>query len=356
MSKFHNTPIYYIIQSINDLYKQTSAWGRILIFLILFGVVIFFLKPFNKNMNKTEGFISKFSYLNDDPLSQIDTTNSIDLYSETDFSVKSSVTDIYDDFYANIYDDLLYYKFKNNYEIGILINNTNPTTESNILDIGSGTGHYVGNLASRGYIIKGIDISPSMIKKAKRNYPEFESNFINGDVLNINLVNPNSLTHINCMNLTIYYIKNKPMFFQNCMNWLMPGGYLLLHLVNKNNFTYKIPSSGLFNNDKTTEKQTNNSRIIQNKVNIPKYNIDYSSNFELYNNDSNTATISEKFKEIVNNSEKIRKNLHTLYMESVDEIVNLGLNEGFILQGMVDMGNIEFSHQNHYIYIFTKPN
>jgi GMP synthase PP-ATPase subunit len=80
------------------------------------------------------------------------------------------------------------------------------------------------------------------------------------------------------------------------------------------------------------------------------------SNFELYNNDSNIATISEKFKEIVNNSEKIRKNLHTLYMESIDEIVKMGLNEGFILQGIIDMGNIEYSHQNHYIYIFTKPN
>jgi SAM-dependent methyltransferase len=265
------------------------------------------------------------------------------------------MSDIYDDFYANIYDDLLYYKFKNKYEIGVLINNTNPTSESVILDIGSGTGHYVGNLASKGYIVKGIDISPSMIRKAKQNYPEFANNFIHGDVVDINMINPSSLTHINCMDFTIYYIKNKSAFFQNCMNWLMPGGYLLVHLVDKNNFNYTIPSSGLFNNDKNSSKQMGTTRIIQNKVNIPKYNMEYSSTFEI-NSDSKQATINETFKKLVHDNQLVRKNTHTLYMESIDEINNMALNEGFILQGMIDMGNIEQSRHNQSIYVFTKPN
>jgi 2-polyprenyl-3-methyl-5-hydroxy-6-metoxy-1,4-benzoquinol methylase len=337
-----------IIQTIGDLYKHTSAWGRVLLFFLLFAVIFFISKSFNKSQKK-EGFTD---ILSDDIASEL---NSTDLYLDSKFSVKSSMSDIYDDFYANIYDDLLYYKFKNKYEIGVLINNTNPTSESVILDIGSGTGHYVGNLASKGYIVKGIDISPSMIKKAKKNYPDFANNFIHGDVVDINMINPSSLTHINCMDFTIYYIKNKSAFFQNCMNWLMPGGYLLVHLVDKNNFNYTIPSSGLFNNDKNSEKPMGNTRIIQNKVAIPNYNMEYSSIFEI-NNENHYATINETFKKITNDNQLVRKNTHTLYMESIDEINSMALNEGFILQGMIDMGNIEKSRHNQYIYVFTKPN
>jgi len=334
MSRFKNTIMNNLIETVCDLYKHTSAWGRVLLFFLLFAVIFFISKSFNQSQKK-EGFE--------------------DMVSDSKFSVKSNMNDIYDDFYANIYDELLYYNFKNKYEIGVLLNNTNPTTESIILDIGSGTGHYVGNLASKGYNINGIDISPSMIKKAKQNYPEYENHFIHGDVLDINVINPNTLTHINCTDFTIYYIKNKSMFFQNCMNWLMPGGYLLVHLVDKNNFNYKIPSSGLFNNDKISEKTVGISRIIQNKVAIPKYKMDYSSTFEI-NIDNNQATINESFKGLLDNDQLIRKNSHVLCMESIDEINSMALNEGFILQGIVDIGNIEQSRQSQYIYIFTKPN
>jgi SAM-dependent methyltransferase len=351
MTKFKNTIMNNIIESFGDLYKHTSAWGKVLLFFILFAVIFFISKSFNKSQ-KQERFTSNFSYLNNDITSEL---NSTDLYLDSKFSVKSSMSDVYDDFYANIYDDLLYYKFKNKYEIGVLINNTNPTSESVILDIGSGTGHYVGNLASNGYIVKGIDISPSMIKKAKQNYPALANNFIHGDVLDINIFNQNSFTHINCMDFTIYYIQNKSAFFQNCMNWLMPGGYLLVHLVDKNNFNYTIPSSGLFNNDKNSEKPMGNARIIQNKVAIPNYNMDYSSIFEI-NNENHYATINETFKKSTNDNQLVRKNTHTLYMESIDEINSMALNEGFILQGVIDMGNIEKSRHNQYIYVFTKPN
>jgi len=357
MTKFKNTHMNNLTESIYDLYKHTSAWGKVLIFFIIFAVIFFISKSFNKSQKK-EGFETNFSYLNNDDIAS--ELNSTDLYLDSKFSVKSSMSDVYDDFYANIYDDLLYYNFKNKYEIGTLITNTNPTSESIILDIGSGTGNYVGNLASKGYVVKGIDISPSMIRKAKQNYPEFANNFIQGDVLNINMINPTSLTHINCMDYMIYYIQNKQMFFQNCMNWLMPGGYLLVHLVDKNNFNYTIPSSGLFNNDKNLLKKISDTRIIQNKVNIPKYDIEYSSTFEI--SDQNIATLNETFKKLNGsgndntNKHVIRKNMHTFYMESIDEIYNMAINEGFILQGMIDMGNIENSRQSQYIYVFTKPN
>lgn len=344
MTKFN------IFHSANDLYKHTSTWGRILLFIILFAVVIFILKPFSNIHNKKEGFISVLTnpYENGGLLE-----DSTDLHFKQNFLVKNNVTDIYDNFYANIYDDLLYYNFKNDYEIGVLIQNTKPTTESIILDIGSSTGNYVATLASYGYNIKGIDISPAMINKAKTKHPLYENNFINGDALDITLFRANTFTHITSMNYIIYYMNDKYQFFQNCMNWLMPGGYLLLHLVDKDNFNYKLPSSGIFNKDKNSIKNIQNKRIIENKLNIQKYNIDYTSIFEI---DGNNATIEEKFKEKNKDNDVTRKHIQHLYMESMDEIVNIALMNGFILQGIVDMANLENSRHNQFIYIFTKPN
>ena len=58
------------------------------------------------------------------------------------FVVKKGI-DLYDDFYVNIYDQLFYRELANTYEVGSIENITKPTTESNILVIGSGTGHIV---------------------------------------------------------------------------------------------------------------------------------------------------------------------------------------------------------------------
>ena len=45
-----------------------------------------------------------------------------------------------------------------------------------------------------------------------------------------------SFTHITCLYFTIYYIKDKTRLFKNCYDWLKPGGYMVLHLVNRNMF------------------------------------------------------------------------------------------------------------------------
>ena len=70
---------------------------------------------------------------------------------------------IYDGFYSDIYDYLVYNNIKDSYEVGEIINKTLPTEESIILDVGSGTGHHVADLASKNYNVVGMDISPSMI-------------------------------------------------------------------------------------------------------------------------------------------------------------------------------------------------
>ena len=101
---------------------------------------------------------------------------------------------------------LLYHHntIKNQYEIGEIVNKTTPTSESLILDIGCGTGHHVAELSAQNLNVVGIDISPSMIAKAKENYPQYD--FKQADVLKGNIFEPSSFTHIMCLYFTIYYL------------------------------------------------------------------------------------------------------------------------------------------------------
>ena len=101
---------------------------------------------------------------------------------------------IYDSFYASVYDALVFDEIKNDYEIGEIINSTSPTEESIILDIGSGTGHHVNKLNDAGYDAYGLELSKAMIEEARSNYPE--SKFVRGDALDTMAVPTESVTHV----------------------------------------------------------------------------------------------------------------------------------------------------------------
>jgi SAM-dependent methyltransferase len=295
------------------IYKNLSNWGKILFFLVIFIVLIHIFKT-----NK-EGF-----------------------QQSDDFIFKSNDT-LYDDFYANIYDDLVFNNIKDNYEIGQIINNTKPTTESIILDIGCGTGHHVAEFKAYNFNVVGVDNSAAMIKKAKEYYPQY--NFIHGDIINANLFRPNSYTHITCLYFTIYYFSNKTVFFQNCFRWLMPGGFLILHLVNRDMFDPILPPAQgllLVSPQKYAKKRITNSKIVFEGFN-------YNANFDL-NKSNNKAVFTEKFNY---NNNKSRKNEHTFYMESQKQILTDAQACGFLLQGQSDLVHCGYEYQ--YLYYLTKP-
>lgn len=254
--------------------------------------------------------------------------------------------EMYDNFYASIYDSLVFNNVKNDYEIGTIIKNTEPTEESIILDIGSGTGHHVGKLNNKGYNAYGLEISKSMISEAKNNYPE--CNFVHGDALD-NMVIPNeSVTHILCLNFTIYDIKDKQTFFHNCMDWLMSGGTLALHLVNRDRFD---PTK---NNARQKDffeipRNPHEQRPTQIRSKFDKY--DYKGNFEL-SPSNNRAEYKEVF--IDNKTGKVRQNSHMYFMEPQKQILNMALNAGFISHAQINLSDVDYDYQ--FIYILQKPN
>lgn len=308
-----------MIKSLGSAYNKSSLWCKILILIGLLLLLILSFKGLKQNKSM-EGFEQKDQFL-----------------------IKSG-SGIYDDFYADIYDYLVFNNLKDDYEVGYIMNSASPSSKSKILDVGSGTGHHVALLGSKGLDVLGIDISPSMIEKAKENFPDYK--FEVGDALDGGIFEPDSFTHILCMYFTIYYFKDKTQFFNNCFKWLMPGGYLIVHLVDRDNFDPILPPGNplLYVSPQRYAKE----RITSTKVKFTDFS--YSADFKL-DNANNKATFIEKFK---NDSDgKVRKNEHEMWMPDVQQIVDEAQSCGFIVETKADLLQCQYEYQ--YLYVFIKP-
>ena len=308
------------LKNMMNFYKKMTTVGKVLLFVaLLLILVVFFNSPdFNSRSNK-EG------------------------YEQNDTFLFKKGPEIYDGFYATIYDQLVFNNLKDDYEITQIVNRTTPTSASVILDVGSGTGHHVAKMAEKGLNAVGIDNSQAMIQQAKENYPQYD--FQLGSALDINQYKNNSFTHILCLYFTIYYFDNKETFFNNCMEWLMPGGYLILHLVDREKFDPILPPGNplyIVSPQKYAKNRITHTKITFN-------NFVYTSNFNL-EADKDVATFEEKFKF---NDGKVRKQEHLLYMEDAQDILTKAADAGFIVQGKIDL--VSCAYPNQYLYILVKP-
>ena len=310
--------------AITQYYNKLSNWGKILLFSVVFIVVVSFLNnlmPKRGTHKGVEGFTQK-----------------------EEFTTKTDIAGIYDDFYANIYDYLVYNEIKNEYEIGEIIEKTHITQDSRVLDVGSGTGRHVGEMITQHNIsAEGIDISPYMVAKSKENYPA--ANFKLGDIMDKSLYHPGQFTHIMCLYFTIYYMKDKALFFRNCLTLLKPGGYLIIHLANRDKFDPILPPGNPL--VAISPQRYAKERITTTKI---KFNdFQYDSRFEV-DKPTNSATFVEKFKSDIDGH--VRTNEHSFYMETQEAILKQAQNEGFILDSKTDLLKVAYEYQ--YLYVLVK--
>lgn len=297
-------------------FYSSSRWCKLMILLTL--IIIFFIM-YKKTPILREGFIQREKF------------------------ILKKGANVYDRFYASLYDELLFDKVKNEYEVGEIIQNTHPTQQSLILDIGSGTGDHVALFSSKKLHAIGIDASPAMVMTAQKKYPN--ETFEEGNVTNIRLFPAHTFTHITCFYFTLYYIQDKARFFKNCYEWLQPGGYLSIHLADRNMFDPILNVANplaFISPQKYAKKRITTSMV--------KFNgFDYKSEFIL-NKAKNKAVFEETFKDPQG---KVRKNEHIMYMPTQQHIIQLAKDTGFILEGKIDLIPVEYEYQ--YIYVFYKP-
>ena len=304
-------------KQINRVFMKQSIWTKT---AIVMGIILVILMIVNKSAVYKEGFVQREKY------------------------ILKRGAEIYDDFYSSIYDELVYDNVKNDFEVGEITRLVKPTQRSRVLDIGSGNGHHVKLLEKSGYKVEGEDKSSAMVKSAKNKYPNCK--FKQGDVLESMLYPKNNFTTITCLYFTIYYINDKHLFLQNCYNWLMPGGYLVLHLVNRDKFDPILNAADplhLVSAQKYAKKRITNS-LVKFK------DFQYKANFEL-DKSKNLAEFDETFKD--DTTGHVRQNKHKLHMETQKHILGIAKNIGFILQGKVDMVTTQYQYQ--YLYLLYKP-
>ena len=312
------------MKSISRMLKKTmksilkiNIWIRLFIFL---GVLFLILNYINYNHPFPEGFtqMEKFKIMKNDNL--------------------------YDDFYCSIYDDLVLDAGKNEYEVRELTHILKPAKNKTLVDMGCGKGHHVNLFKKKGFNASGLDNSQSMVEKAKKKYPDLE--FKKGDALNSMNYKPSSIDVISCLYFTMYYIKDKKTFIDNCYNWLKPGGHFVLHLVNRDKFDPIINSADplhIVSAQKYAKKRITNS-LVKFK------DFQYKANFE-FDKPNDKAEFVETFKD--DSSGNVRKNIHTLHMETQKKILAMAKQTGFILKGKIDLVKAMYEYQ--YIYILYKP-
>ena len=262
---------------------------------------------------------------------------------EKKFVVKNN-EQLYDDFYCSIYDELVYDDHKNDFEVKTIDRIAKINKNSNVLDIGSGRGHHVNHYTRSGIKIQGLDKSGAMTKCAKKKYPN--CTFKNGDVLQSMNYNRNQFSHIMCLYFTIYYVKDKGTFFKNVYDWLKPGGFLIVHLVNRDKFDPIINSADPLigvSAQKHAPKRITNS-------NVKFKDFLYKANFN-YTKGENIANFTETFTD--DKTKHVRQNEHKLHMDTQKNILSKAKNVGFILEGQVNMVPVQYEYQ--YLYFLKKP-
>ena len=262
------------------------------------------------------------------------TPTGVEGFSQSDRYILKEDSEIYDDFYSEIYDKLMHPIQKSEHFSAKMIEMTQPNkTYSAFLDVGSGTGALVDALNNSGYKAYGIDKSKAMVDQSKILYPDIPIKC--GDVQNSIIYDRGSFTHILCTGKTIYELKDKEQFFKNAYFWLQGNGYLILELVDRDTIcshNTNISGSG----SETKVKDTL----------IDFYDFSYKSSFR-FKGDGKTVIHKEIFTDTV--TKNIRENEKVLEIEDPNEIIKMASYMGFIIKGKASLDT-----PGEYIYILEK--
>jgi len=320
--------------------NSMPCWATLIVFLAVAIIVIWVINFFNMlYKSNSEGFEQ-----------------------ESRFILKQNDEVLEDPFYVGIYDELFYKKLYNSYEVGIILNEIHPTSKDVVIEIGSKTGSYASALQQTcGCNVIGLDKSKAMVEYASKKHPNCK--FIQGDPLDFMSFSSEYATAFLLLDFAIYYIKDRRTLFYNCYHWLKPGGYLVLHLVNRHMFDPIVPAAKPFT--LVSPQSVAKKRITTSDVVFE--NFDYKSKFEFDQEqeqeqgegengnrdgakESDNVTIIETMKD---RRGKMRKNVRSLRMTGQKIIIGEAKDAGFTMLGQYDL--IKSQREYQYIYILYKP-
>ena len=258
---------------------------------------------------------------------------------------------IYDDVYATIYDMLWHPNEKLNYErvsIQDISLADQPINSVRIVDMCCGTAPNACYFKDLGVDYVGVDISESMLKKARDNCPK--AVFQEGDVTQVHLFPQKSASHCLLLGFSIYEFQNPRILSDNAYQWLKPGGYFVVHMVDPDKFDPLLDLASpfaAFSLQKYSIDRVNDSTIYFDQF---KYIGKFSKK-----KDEDDATFDETlvyYDKANNNGNKYRENKHRLNMPSKERLIDIVKTSGFRHLETVDL--VRCGKEYQYICYFMK--
>lgn len=276
--------------------------------------------------------------------------------SQEGFENEGSVTfedpeQIYDDVYASIYDllwnpqDMLKYEQVSMQDICLADWNTKNV---HVLDMACGTAPHAAFFKNLGVDYTGVDISESMLKKARENTPN--ATFQKGDITQVHLYPQKSMTHCVLTGFSIYQFQNPKIISDNAYQWLQPGGYFIVHLVDPDKYDavhdLSSPFAAFSLQKYSYERQTMSSVFFDKFKYIGKL---------VKPKDDDNATYEETlafYDKNDNNGVKYRENKHHWNMPSKERMIDIFKTSGFRHVENIDL--VRCAKEYQYICYFTK--
>jgi SAM-dependent methyltransferase len=252
---------------------------------------------------------------------------------------------LYDDFYAKIYDKIVDGEQREDAEVALTLGwakKYRPDTKSIlVVDVGCGTGAQVDLFRKAGVgKAVGIDRSSAMIGRGKAMHPK--ADLREGDAEIIGQFAAGEFTLATLYYFTYYYLQHKTVALKNIFSWLQPGGCLVIHLVNREKFDPILESASPF--VAFSVQKYSKERITRSSVTFDKFV--YTANFEL---EGAKAEFVETFDF---HDGKKRKQIHTLHMPTMAEIVSEVESCGFKYKEYIDLTGIGYEYQ--YLFCFVR--
>ena len=249
--------------------------------------------------------------------------------------------------YSDIYDLLMSYKE------GIIIYQCDDVCDRarmdhfrtvQILDIGCGTGRHVCEFG-KDYSTLGLDISEDMLTLAKQKNERFaKTRLLLGDMHTKEIIRSHFCTHITFFYFSFYYSANPKQVLDNCKQWLVEDGYLVLELVDRDKFDPVLEPANPF----PLLSIQNYSSVRKTTSDIYFNDMTYHSDFIVHNED--ICYFQEKLEFPTQSIE----NQHILYLPSLVKTMNLLEECGFTLQHTTHLSEINYNY--HYLCYFQKKN
>jgi SAM-dependent methyltransferase len=258
--------------------------------------------------------------------------------------------ELYDPFYAQIYDQLTQGSVRNQAEIGLILHEWTKQGDKlenfEVLDGGCGTGIACAALAKMGVkTVVGLDNSKAMLKQCEVTLQqstltdEQKQHIVwkQGDLMDPGACTGGQVSHAILLYFTIYYFPDKETVFRNLFYWIRPGGRLVVHVVNKHKFDPMLESSAPwlgFSLQKYSDTRIKKSEVVFNKFK-------YTGEFDLQD------PIAE-FREVFHfKNGKVRRQKHIFRMEDMNDIVELAKTAGWTYIGYTDLTPISFEYAYH---------